>query len=149
MRSSLPGDLRRLGARVATRVTDSRARTQRSRARLQSAHNIIWASWRTLLGQRAPIVGGADDRLALIVRDRLRAGMLPLVDGKVIARLGSGGMCLVCDKPIVERQIEYVPRDATRSPGGENADGICAHQACYAVWLTESQLVAQSGLESL
>jgi hypothetical protein len=103
-----------------------------------------------LLGQRAPIVGGTDDGFPLIVRERLRSGRLPLVDGKVIARLGIGRRCLVCDKPIADHQIEYIARDGTRSPDGDDGpDGICAHQACYAVWLVESQLVEESRLESL
>jgi hypothetical protein len=111
------------------------------------SQNVIWASWRTLLGQRAPIVGGADDQLAIAIRDRIRGGVLPLVSGKVTARLGTGRTCAVCDRPIAERQIEYEPQDAADAP--EGANGLCAHQACYTVWLVESQLAAQSGLESV
>src|SRR5262245_56876206 len=147
MPTGVRAEVQYVASRVATRVADSRELARQSRTIVAASRHIIWSSWRTLLGQRMPIGGGADDRVALTVRDRVRAGHLPVVDGKVVARLGTGRTCAVCDKAIGERQIEYAPQDP--GDGRNGADGFCAHQACYTLWLVESQLAAQSRIESL
>jgi hypothetical protein len=126
-----------VGARVATRTAESFTRVATSAIVLESARHVIWASWRGLLAQRAPIIGGADggdgtDRARHSeVRRRLRSGWLPRVDGRVWACAGSLEGCAVCGQPIHPTEIAYQPRAA---------DGLSAHVRCFRLWLIESQV---------
>src|SRR5262245_26848513 len=127
-----------VGSRVATRTAETRARVATSEIVLESARHVIWASWRGLLGQRAPIIGGSDggdgvDRTRVSdVRRRLRTGWLPRVDGRVWACAGSLEGCAICGRPIDPTEIAYQPRAA---------DGLSAHVRCFRLWLIESQVL--------
>ena len=52
-----------------------------------------------------------DEVLRKSIRDRLRTGTLPSVNGRIVARDGTRSTCLVCNQPIETRQIEYVPNE--------------------------------------
>jgi hypothetical protein len=73
---------------------------------------------------------GRDAALSLVIRDRLRGGLLPTVTGRVVVGLGDGGLCVACGEPIDKGQAEYKPEDASR---------LIAHQPCFSIWLVESQ----------
>jgi hypothetical protein len=86
------------------------------------------------------VLDGRDAALRLVIRDRLRGGLLPTVTGRVVAGLGDGGLCVACRQPIAKGQAEYKPEDAS---------GLMAHPRCFAIWLVESQIAGGERLRLL
>ena len=74
------------------------------------------------------------DRLAAIVRDKLRGGELPISEpSKVYAGYGRGLLCTVCDEAIQPVQVEY-----EFDQGGRT---YRFHPACHTIWQAERRLL--------
>ena len=94
----------------------------------------------SVIDERAPISGGAfDASLVRSIRARLLQGLLPPVDGKVKAQLGTGHVCVICGESIRVPEVEYLP---------DHASGLCAHPPCYTLWLVESESAKRRSREA-
>jgi hypothetical protein len=72
------------------------------------------------------------DALRVTVRRRLAEGLLPKPDGKTWAGPGTGRMCVICEKAITPKQIEY------EVPHGDDAGRLYAHIPCFLMWKAEA-----------
>src|SRR5713101_2136852 len=73
--------------------------------------------------------------LQTLVRRRLLQGTLDPATWKCWPTSPSGRLCLICDQPIVEPELDYEIAGAPRHH---------AHRSCYRIWVEESSALAQS-----
>jgi hypothetical protein len=114
----------------------SAALREETAAALARSTELFRRSFTLLVGLsgKPGIAGGSDhEALRESLRHRLRARTLPLADARVRAARATGRPCTVCEERIDVPDREYVW-------GGYGAE-LVAHQACYALWLLESELL--------
>jgi hypothetical protein len=77
--------------------------------------------------------------LRVNVRQRIEHGRLPGVRPREIAAgYGSGHICVVCDKPVSSKQVEYEVEDAG------TGKRLHFHSECHSLWQSEcTQRVSQ------
>ena len=72
------------------------------------------------------------------VRQRIENGRLPMmVPESILGGYGSGQLCVACDQPITNTQVEFAvaqSRDRAR---------FCFHLGCHAVWRAECEAARQ------
>jgi len=70
-----------------------------------------------------------DAALRKSVRQRIENGQLPsCVPNRIDAGYGCGDVCVACDQPISDAQIEYEIED------GRDGRVLSFHFGCYVVW---------------
>jgi hypothetical protein len=111
------------------RVTVSRLLAVASREQVDATRVRI-ARCRRALGRRRMICGGADGDLADLVRRRLRDGSLRAATWRCWPSARAVGRpCVVCGRPILEPDVEYVVAAAPLQ---------YVHGICHDVWTRES-----------
>jgi len=80
----------------------------------------------------SPDYQSPDTALRVNVRQRIEYGRLPGVRPRQIAAAyGSGHICVVCDQPISNSQVEYRVEDS------QTGRRLPFHSECHSVWQTE------------
>jgi hypothetical protein len=80
-----------------------------------------------------------DTALRLHIRQRVESEHLPCcVPKHIAAGYGTGHLCVACDQPITDAQVEY---EVEEEPDGRR---LSFHFGCYVVWQLECARVAHN-----